>query len=491
VASVTSLALLPFIVGHVGKDAYGLYVLLVTVTGYFTLLDFGVSAAVMRYAAEARGRGEMPEAHRIINAALSYYLVIGVVAATLLVVFAPLAGRFFDLGTVGQGTARELFLVGAAFALVLWPTSVFRSVSEAFQRYEITASVTTGTQLLAALAIVVALRRGAGVTAVLVLTNLGILAANVILFVVLRRNQPRYRPAILVRDRAPFRRMFTFSTYMFVGGVASLVVFQLDNVIVGAFLSASAVAVYNVAYVLHAGVKTIDNLINGPPWVAAAHLEGRGDHEAQRRLFIRGTRYIAALFLPAIVTLIVFVEVLVRYWMGPAFSDSVTPARILIASWLMVSLWEPGGGLVTVRGQFRVLVWIALANAALNLITSVSLVRSFGLTGVALGTTLGFVAIAPFQWAVIVRTLGVPFREVWRRALMRSLAPVAVAAGTAVTLLTQCPPTTLVLTLFEMAVTYGLAAAVAYATALEADDRRALRAMLTRVDSPKTTATVP
>ena len=48
---------------YVGKEAYGLYVLLMTVNGYFTLLDFGVAPALTKYVAEYRGRGDMARAY--------------------------------------------------------------------------------------------------------------------------------------------------------------------------------------------------------------------------------------------------------------------------------------------------------------------------------------------------------------------------------------------------------------------------------------------
>ena len=39
----------PIIVNTLGKEIYGIWTLIVSVTSYFTVLDFGVSTAIVRY----------------------------------------------------------------------------------------------------------------------------------------------------------------------------------------------------------------------------------------------------------------------------------------------------------------------------------------------------------------------------------------------------------------------------------------------------------
>jgi len=480
VAILVSFVLLPFIVRYVGKEAYGLYVLLVTVTGYFTLLDFGVSPALTKYVAEFRGRGDMARAHRIVNSAFSYYLFVGAIAAIGLLALSLVADRLFHLDPAMKPVADRLFLIGAAFALVLWPTNTFRGVTEAYQRYAVSAFVGAGCQVLAAVVAVTALAFGWGVTALLTLTNLGMLAANLVFYALLRRDQPDFRLVVPARDAETFRLMFRFSTYMFIGGIASLVVFQLDNLIVGAFVSVAAVATYNVAYLFQAAVKIVDNLIAAPPWVAGAEMEGQGDHRGQQRLFLRGTRYVAALFLPGIALIALFADPLIPHWMGEGFRDSVLPARVLVAGWLVASLWETGAGMVTAKGIVRPLTLIALASAGLNLALSITLVRVIGIAGVALGTTLPFLVVAPLVWRVILKTLDVKPSRLFAEALRGAILPLLVSVGAGASLLRLLPPPTLALTLGEMALVYAIALGTAWVSALDVEDRRLAREFGTR-----------
>lgn len=56
VTVVTWILLTPFILARLGPTNYGLWVLIGSVIGYGTLLDFGIGGAVIKYMAEYRAR---------------------------------------------------------------------------------------------------------------------------------------------------------------------------------------------------------------------------------------------------------------------------------------------------------------------------------------------------------------------------------------------------------------------------------------------------
>jgi len=473
-----SFVVLPVIVRSIGKDGYGLYALVMTVTGYVSVLDLGMTAALTKFVAEYRGRNDLARVDRFLNAAFTYFLAFGVVAAAGLLALAPVAERVFGLAPAMKPVADRLFLVGAASMVLLLPTNIFRTVIEAFQRYRTSALVTTLGQAATAAAILAALKLGGSVAAVFSLTNAGFLAANLALFVALRRMRPGFCLHPVAGDRETFRLMLGYGVYLFVGGVTSLVVFQLDNLIVGTFVSVSAVATYHIGFTLFAAVRSVGNLVAGPPWVHAAQLEGEHDYAAQRRLFLRGTRCVATLFLPGILVLMLFADALVLHWMGPDYRESALVARILLAAWLLVSLSETGIGMLSAKGMVRTPTLIALVTAALNLVLSLLLVRVVGPPGVALGSALAFVAVAPWVWRVILTTLGVSLGQLAREALVPAAFPLVLAAATAGLLMALLPPTSLVLTLVEMAAAYAFTAAVSFVTALPGEDRALLWSLI-------------
>src|SRR4051812_35973855 len=57
----------PYLVRHLGESGYGLWVLIASLTGYFSLLDLGVRGSVGRHIAFHRARAEQAG----VNSALS------------------------------------------------------------------------------------------------------------------------------------------------------------------------------------------------------------------------------------------------------------------------------------------------------------------------------------------------------------------------------------------------------------------------------------
>src|ERR1700720_4345769 len=73
----------PYILHHLGDEAFGLWVLIFSITGYYGLFDLGIRSSIIRYVAKYSAKSENDELNRLINTAFFTYSGIGVV--TLLV----------------------------------------------------------------------------------------------------------------------------------------------------------------------------------------------------------------------------------------------------------------------------------------------------------------------------------------------------------------------------------------------------------------------
>ena len=63
----TGFLLAPFVLHHVGASDYGLWILISSLTGYASVLEFGISSAVIKYVAEFRIKGEREEMHALVE----------------------------------------------------------------------------------------------------------------------------------------------------------------------------------------------------------------------------------------------------------------------------------------------------------------------------------------------------------------------------------------------------------------------------------------
>ncbi len=91
VGMVVPFFLAPFVVGHLGKDAYGVWILAVSTVSYLGLLDLGLRSAIIRFVSKANAEANMQDARAAINAALWFRVLIaagvGAISLALAAVF--------------------------------------------------------------------------------------------------------------------------------------------------------------------------------------------------------------------------------------------------------------------------------------------------------------------------------------------------------------------------------------------------------------------
>ena len=83
----TTLAFLfitPFILSRVNSELYGLNALLLSIVGYFRMMDFGLLGGVSRYTAKFIGEKKQVELNELINIGAKIFFILGVVASLVL-----------------------------------------------------------------------------------------------------------------------------------------------------------------------------------------------------------------------------------------------------------------------------------------------------------------------------------------------------------------------------------------------------------------------
>src|SRR4029077_560307 len=127
----------------------------------------------------------------------------------------------------------------------------------------------------------------------------------------------RIRPSSF--SRALVRDVTTFSVYLFLIDVAIQIGFNLDNVVVGAALGTSAVAIYAVTLRLADYQRQLCNQFNSLLFPVVVRFDAAGRGDALRSMLIDGTRIALTLAVGVTVSVIAFADPLILRWMGPGF----------------------------------------------------------------------------------------------------------------------------------------------------------------------------
>src|SRR5688572_2897078 len=95
-AIVSGLVVTPAVLHAIGDESFGIWSFIGAVTIFLSVLDLGVGPSIVRFAAEARGRGSVEDTNALASVGLALYAVIGLLTLPLGAAPAWMVPIFFD-----------------------------------------------------------------------------------------------------------------------------------------------------------------------------------------------------------------------------------------------------------------------------------------------------------------------------------------------------------------------------------------------------------
>jgi O-antigen/teichoic acid export membrane protein len=434
--------LMPFTVRHLGQTDYGLWMLVASLTTYFQLLDLGYGNGVVRHLVEADRRGDAADVNRIASTFVCVYAAIAVVACAVIAIMVGfVVPRFPHLSPPQVRVAQWLLAILGTRVAIGFPLTVFGAVTNARQGFVLNNVVASATVVANALCTYAVLQSGGGLVTLVASTT----AINIAGYAGYAWTAYRVMPELHIRPSAfsasRWRDVTSFSLYLFVINIAGQISFNIDNVVIGAFLGPGSVAVYTIALRLAEYQRRLCDQFSGMLFPVAMAFGADGDRDALKRTLVEGNRIAMTLVAGASVCLIGFSGPLIVDWMGPAFASSVAPFDILAIAGVIVVSQAASSNVLIAVGRHRIVTGIWIAEAAVNLLVSVVLVRRIGLVGVAIGTLVPLV-VGHFMVMLTsaCRAVGISVvRCVYETARPAAVAG-ALAASTCVALRVVRPP---------------------------------------------------
>lgn len=380
--------LAPFILHHLGDAAFGIWVLIFSITGYYGLFDLGIRSSVLRYFSKHLATKDEEALGKVINTSLFSYTCIGAFTFLVTVALAPYLDTFFHIAPESHFTARLLLLmVGGAVALG-FPLEITGSLLEGLQRFDIINVTGIVFTIARAVFIVIALTHGAGLLTVALITVAAPLATSIVRGFIVRRLCPlpfgwRYV------DRATFRQMASYSSITFMTIVAGRLKFKTDEIIIGSMMSAAAITFFSIGsrIVDYAGLVVLGVAQVFLPM--SSQTEALGNMEGLRRIFVLGNRACAFVILPICATLIILGKSVIEVWVGKRYVATSYPVLVILilATTLM---WVQGASTRVLFGigKHGTLAVVTLIEGIANVILSIVLVRPYGIIGDSLGTAI-------------------------------------------------------------------------------------------------------
>ncbi len=417
VGMIVPFFLTPIVIRHLGTVAYGVWILAVSTVAYLGLLDLGLRSAVIRYVSKADAQGQEQEAKEAIGAALWFRILIAFAAVALSFILAIVFPHLFKVPGGLERPAQITVLMCAFAVAVTLVSGVFGAVLGAIHRFDVLSWVTVTQTAVKAIGVIVLLRTGQGLIALAGWELLVTLFAGLITWVAAVTIYPTCRVRLGRPDMKTLKKIWSYSFTTFIIVIAVQVVFNTDNIVVGAFISVGAVAFYSIGGSLVAYSRQVVSSVATTFIPMASNLEASGKSVELQRLLLKGTQATLGLALPVSLALLFRGKTFIGLWMGAKFSEEAgTVLQILMISQFFGVANTTAGQIAFGIEKHKAVANWAIAEAVLNLSLSILLAKTIGLYGVAWGTSIATTVIHLLFWPRFVRSeLGVPIRTyLWK-----------------------------------------------------------------------------
>src|SRR5262249_32796962 len=245
-----------------------------------------------------------------------------------------------------------LALMGVRVALG-FPMTVFGAATTARQRFALNNTVAIVVALVNGAVTYLVLAAGHGLIALVAATTTVSVASYGAYAWTARRSFPTLRICAAAFNPRLVREVTTFSIYLFVIDIAVQIGFNLDNLVIGAALGTSAVAIYTVALRLADYQRQMCNQFKGLLFPVVLRFRASGRRDALRSLLIDGTRIALMLVVGVTVCVVGFGRPLIVTWMGASFAGSVLPLYILALIGIVLVGQGPLGTILLGTGRHR------------------------------------------------------------------------------------------------------------------------------------------
>jgi len=434
IGAAIALFMVPFLIRSLGKEIYGIWILIGSVFAYAMMLQMGLSSAINRYVPVFLAKSNTEGVRETVSTATFFFSVIGLVLLVFVMVLYQSVSVWFSNSIPADlvGTTRMLVLVvGLCFACIM-PLQPYSAVISGLQRYDIHSLTRIIPVIARTLALVILLSMGFGVLTVGLMYGLCEISTRISLLIYSKILLKEKMLSIKAVNFRLLGEMIAYGVNTFLYLMGATIIYKASDIIIGVFLTAEDITRFSVSTAALLMLSTLLQAFSAAIKPAVSDLDARDDETRIREIAFLSQKYSLILLIPACSFLIIMGREALTVWIGKEFGGLHLILTILTIGHFL-RLAQHSNFLVLVgKGEHRIFglltVVMGLLCAALAIISIV--VFNKGLVGVAIANLLpmglisGLALPIYFNWKMEISTWD-SVLHIWWPALLGCLPTIA------------------------------------------------------------------
>ncbi len=404
-----SFLVIPLMIAYLGKEEYGVWSTLLSVSSWIILFDVGIGNGLRNKISESLAEQDLEKTKAYISTA---YMVI-VVIVTFLLLCTFLSSYFipwqkiFNTRIFSEDYLRNVVNITLLFMLINFWLNLIDQVFNGFQR----TSLSVLNQFLKNATILIFvflldLFAESSLISLAIIYGSATILVNVLISIWFYKKNKNIQPDIKKYSKDYIKPIASLGVNFFLIQIAVIVLFTTDKILITQLFGSAQVADYDVVFRLFSMVTVIHTILMAPLWSAYSDAFHRKDFlwmektlKQQLKLFV--------LFVGGIIILAVLTRPIVKIWIGNGIELS-TSLILSVGLFVTISIWNNiFAYFMNATNQLKTQMITSVFAVFINIPLSIFFVKQFdmGVYSIVLGTVVALSLFAVFGSLQVFKSL--------------------------------------------------------------------------------------
>ena len=380
----------PLLLHYIGKSEYGLYQLIGSFIAYFSIMDFGLTAAVVRFYAKYKAVNDNLGMENILAVAARGYGIIALILFIAGVIcYINLDVIFAASMTIAElATAKTLFLLLLFNIVITLTTMMFRAVINANEKFLFLKGTETLQMVLQPVLVVLILQQYPSAVAVAIVQtflNICLIIARVYYCFIKLKIKIKFH----YLDKQLLNDIKKLALSVFVVVLIDQVFFKTNQIILGIVSGTAAVAVYSISSLIYMNYMALSTAISGVYLPHVTEIVAKNEPVKKLSdLFIKIGRYQYYLLALVASGFIIFGRDFINIWAGKDFEESYWITLLIIIPFTIDLIQNIGLSIMQAQNRYDFRAKVYFAMGLFNLCLAIPLAKHYGGIGCAFATGL-------------------------------------------------------------------------------------------------------
>ena len=283
---------IPILIKYFGKAEYGLIGLAQSVNVYIQLMDMGFNSTNVRFFSAWLEKKDMPKVGKLFRTSLSFYTVVGLLNAVILLVVSAFSSSIFNVSPEQDVIIKKLLYILSVSAVLNWFSSCFDQLIRATENVDWIQKRSFIPKLLQIVILVLTVTCHFSLILYFILTTFAVFTILPLSISKIRRDLPfiSFKPGF---DTPVFKEVLPYSLNIFSFDIFKYSFVNLCPVFIGIRACAEMVTDYKVIFGIVSLISIFTGVVMGALLPSTSRAVARDDRGAYEAVAYRGTKYLS------------------------------------------------------------------------------------------------------------------------------------------------------------------------------------------------------